>query len=258
MKFKLSFSCAALALLGVQAVQATPVCTTASMAAYIAQGTCAIGNITFSFGSNAYIFAKDDINVSAAQVTVTPVGTGLTPNSGTGFTFTANNSGWTATNPDSSLANAADVNITYTASITLARSFLNSATLAVDPTLVNYFGDTGLLVGEGITDLGTNNNLGGMNIIVVGNTSAESISGGGTALTSSSFFSSRDVLINKDINILALDGPVPAASASLSGLTETLTYGTAPEPGAFVLAGFGLAVLLFRRSLKTVLGLLAN
>ena len=119
MKFKLILLCAVLALLGGQIVQAAPLCTTGTMAAYISQGSCSIGNITFSFGSNAYVAAPDDTAVTSAQVTVTPVGTGLTTNAQTGFTFAASNNGWTATNPDSAGINSADVNITFTASIVL-------------------------------------------------------------------------------------------------------------------------------------------
>ena len=57
MKLKLILICATLALFG-GLVQAAPICTTGTMASYISQGSCSIGNITFSFGSNAYIFAQ--------------------------------------------------------------------------------------------------------------------------------------------------------------------------------------------------------
>jgi len=257
MKFKLILLCAVLALLGGQIVQAAPLCTTGTMAAYISQGSCSIGNITFSFGSNAYIFAPDDTAVTSAQVTVTPVGTGLTTNAQTGFTFAASNNGWTATNPDSAGINSADVNITFTASIVLPAVTLTSTTVTVDPTLVNFAGSTGVLVGEGVTDVATSNSLGSITLAAVGNNDAQSKFLGGTALSGSAFFSSTDVSVNKDINILSLDGPVPASSASLTNLTETFTYGTVPEPGAFLLVGIGLALLLFRRSLKAVLGLFA-
>ena len=257
MKVKLILLCAVLALLGSQIVQAAPLCTTGTMAAYITQGTCSIGNITFSFGSNAYIFAKDDTAVTSAQVTVTPVGTGLTANAQTGFTFASSNNGWTATNPDSSGNNSADVNITFTASIALPAVTLTSTTVTVDPTLVNFAGSTGILVGEGVTDVATSASLGSISLLIAGNNDAQSKSLGGTALSGSASFSSTDVSVNKDINILALDGPVPASSASMTGLTETFTYGTVPEPGAFLLVGIGLALLLFRRSLKAVFGLFA-
>jgi len=256
MKLKLILICATLALFG-GLVQAAPICTTGTMASYISQGSCSIGNITFSFGSNAYIFAPDDISVSAAQVTVTPVGTGLAANSQTGFTFAASNNGWTATNPDVAGTMSADVNITFEASLALPGVMLNSTNVTVNPTLVNFAGSTGLLVGEGITDVATSNNLGSINLSVVGNNDVQSIANGGTALSGTAFFASNDVSVNKDINILALDGPVPAASASMTGLTETFTYGAVPEPGPFMLVGIGLAMFLFRRSLKTVLGLMA-
>lgn len=228
------------------------------MAVYIAQGSCVIGNIMFSFGNNAYIFAPDDVSVTAAQVTVTPVGTGLTPSAGTGFTFSANNSGWTATNPDTSLSNAADVNITFSASMAPAVYALKSTTMAVDPTLVNFAGYTGLLVGEGVMDVSTSNTLGAINLAIVGNTSAQSIANGGTGLSASAFFSSSDIKINKDIDILALDGPIPQASASLTGLTETFTYGAVPEPGPFVLVGIGLALFLSRRSPRPATALVTS
>jgi len=257
MKVKLILLCAVLALLGGQVVQAAPLCTTGTMAAYISQGSCSIGNITFSFGSNAYIFAKDDTAVTAAQVTVTPVGTGLTANAQTGFTFAASNNGWTATNPDSSGQNSADVNITFTASIALPTVKLSSTTVTVDPTLVNFAGSTGILVGEGVTDVATSNSLGAINLSVVGNNDAQSMANGGSKLSGGASFSSADVSVNKDIVILALDGPVPAASATMTNLTETFTYGTVPEPGAFLLVGIGLTLLLSRRSLKAILGLFA-
>ncbi len=254
MKVKLILVCAVSALFGSQVIQAAPLCTTASMATYIAQGACNIGNITFSFGSNAYIFAPDDVNVSAAQVTVTPVGTGLTPNAATGFTFSANNSGWTATNPDTRLTNAADVNITFDASIALAQTTLTSTTVTIDPTLVNFAGNTGLLVGEGIMDVKTSNTVGFINLAIVGNTGAQSIAGGGSALTGTALFSSSDVNINKDVDILALDGPIPQASASLTALTETLTYGTVPEPGALRACRGWPGVALLRRFLMAIVG----
>ena len=76
---------------------------------------------------------------------------------------------------------------------------------------------TGVLVGEGVTDVATSNSLGSITLAAVGNNDAQSKFLGGTALSGSAFFSSTDVSVNKDINILSLDGPVPASCRFLDG-----------------------------------------
>jgi len=220
-------------------ISATPLCKTASMAVYIQQRACQIGNITFSFGTHAYIFAGDDINVGFARIILTPTGTGLA-GVPTGFTFAANNSGWTATNPDARHANEADINITFDASVAVPRAALNTAAAALDPNLVNFSaGDTGILFGEDVIDLASRNTVGAINLTLLGNTSAQSMAAGGSALSASSgTFSSTSIEVNKDVDILALD---PHSSASLTKLTDTVTYGIVPEPVR--LTAFGLLLL---------------
>jgi hypothetical protein len=227
-------------------------CATTTMAALISSGGCTIGDLLFTFGNGAYIFSKDDINVTASQVVVTPTGTGLV-GSQTGFIFTTTNNGWVANNPDvSGNGNSADINVTFDATVIPAGFKINSTTLAIGPVITGEAGSTGMLAGESITDIASSHNFGNINLTIIGNNDAQSIGNGGTALSQTAFGLSSGVNINKDIAILSLDGP--PSSAEVHSLTETFTIVSVPEPGAFVLAGLGIAFVFFRRWRKIFTG----
>jgi hypothetical protein len=70
---------------------ASPACTTNTFA-YYETHACSIGLVSFDFSAaGAYTFTADDYNPAAADVTVTPVGTGLVAGQRVGFSFTNNN-----------------------------------------------------------------------------------------------------------------------------------------------------------------------
>ncbi len=249
---------------------------TQDLAAYAGQ-TCAIGNVVFTFPTIAnglYNFENDPNNpaVPANDVTVAIVGAGTSSNSQVGFMFTANNSGWIATNPDAlgaSIDNEADIGISFDVSVT-APLRLNSTTLSVNPLITyqgcsapliancpNYSGGTYIGAGETAMDNNAppiNNGLGGINLTVAGNSSAESEANGGTALSGVNVFPnfSTSVRVDKDLLLSALDND---NSTQVVSFTETFTYTSLPEPGPFLLAGAGLGLLFLLRRRKVVLGL---
>lgn len=270
--------------------QASPACTTNTFA-YYETHPCSIGIVVFDFSApGAYTFTGDDYNPSAANVTVTPVGTGLTAGMPVGFTFSntgfvatddepfggtptcckagsqANptGTGWVATNPDNSEnGNFADLNLTFSASV---NPLLNPAfKLIATQTVLNLFilspdgGGTYVTMGETATDNGTNTTIGGSQINAYGNTDHQSIANGGSKLSSLASFSTPvyNVGVNKDILITSTFANTTPNSAALNSLTETFTFAAAPEPGSFVLVG--LAALLFGayRWRKALLGISA-
>ena len=256
--------------------QASPACTTNTFA-YYETHPCSIGIVAFDFSAlGAYTFTGDDYNPTAANVTVTPVGTGLIAGMPVGFTFsdtgfvTTNDApfggtpaccktgsagnpsgtGWIATNPDNSgNGNVADLNLTFGASI---NPLLDpTLKLLATQTSLNVFilgpdgGGTYITMGETATDNGNNTTIGGAQINAYGNTDGQSMTNGGSRLSSIASFStaSYNVEVNKDILITSTFANTTPNSAALNGLTETFTFGAVPEPGSFVLVG--LAVLLF-------------
>jgi PEP-CTERM motif len=224
-----------------QAAMAAPLCTSDTMANYT-NTSCMIGNFLFTFGANPYQYAKDDTDVPASAVTVTPYGTG-TANDPTGFTFSAQN--WVATNPDVSGVNTADINVTFDVLLLAPPYFINGTTLALGLAIANETGQSGVLAGENISKNADSSALGGPNLTAVGNSDASSLLLGGTALTGTSAFNATDIHVNKDLKLLALD----SNSVQVSSFLETFTYTSVPEPGPFVLtaAGIGLLALLRRR-----------
>jgi PEP-CTERM motif len=232
-----------------QAAIAAPLCTSGTMASY-ANTSCAIGNFLFTFGANPYLYSPDDTNVPASAVTVTPYGTGAA-NDPTGFTFSAGN--WTATNPDVSGTNTADINITFDV-LLLAPSpyIINGTSLALGLTIANETGQSGVLAGENISDNADSSALGAISLTGVGNTDASSLLLGGTALTGSSSFQAANIHINKDINLVAFD----TNSVQVNSILETFTYTSVPEPGPFVLTAAGIGLLALIRRRKQVLNVL--
>jgi len=237
----------AVAVFGCQSAYASSVCTTATMAAYIAEGSCEIGNILFTFSSSAYSYRPGDTSVPASDVIVTPTGTGDAGDS-TGFTFSTSGASWeTSSNPG-----LADVNITFSiALIDSTNYWLKSTTLSVDPDLQNPDGYVGILAGESVQDL-SKNVLPGINLTIAGNTEVESIGLGGTALSGTSNFLAKGVTVNKDLSLVVADSP---NKVTVDGISEYFTYGSTPEPGPFVLTAAGIGLLLLLRWKKALLGL---
>jgi hypothetical protein len=255
--------------------QASPACTTNTFA-YYETHPCNIGMVSFDFSpAGAYTFTADDYNPGAANVTVTPVGTGLIAGQPVGFTFSNNGfvttndeplggsptcceagsqanpsgTGWIATNPDlSGNGNSADLNLTFNAALASRNPNLK---LLSTQTALNVFiwspdgGGTYITMGETATDRNNNTTIGGAQINAYGNTDSQSIANGGSNLTSSASFSTAttSLQVNKDILITSTFANTTPNSAALNSVTETFIFGNVPEPGSFVLVG--LAVLLF-------------
>jgi hypothetical protein len=219
------------------------------MASYT-NSVCTIGSIQFTFGSNPYIYGKDDIDVPASAVTVTPYGSG-TANDPTGFIFTASN--WTATNPDTSGNHAADINITFNALLMAPPAYkLLRTDLTLGVNIANATGNSYVQAGENVSNNVGGANLGFINLTVAANDNASSLALGGTALSGTSHFQATNVNINKDINLSAND----TNTVTVNSVLETFSYAAVPEPGPFVLTGLGLAFLVFFRRRKQALHIL--
>jgi hypothetical protein len=254
---------------------ASPACTTNTFA-YYETHPCSIGLVNFDFSviGGAYQFTPDDYNPAAADVTVTPVGTGLIAGQQVGFTFGNNNfvvnppagtpgynrntdpfggsptccvagsaanptgTGWVSTNPDVSGNGFADLNITFSVSINAAHMALNSTTTQLGVFI--YSPDGGGTVvqgGETVTDASSKAQIGSLPFYVDHT---------GTPTTSTAFSQPATSLnVNKDISIQAVFANTTPNSAALNSVTETFTFGdtSVPEPGSFVL--IGLTALLF-------------
>lgn len=256
---------------------AAPACTTTNLQYYITH-PCSIGAVDFNFsGPGAYLFTPDDYNPAAANVTVTPVGTGLVATQPVGFTFTANNfvtngnnqnefsgsptccqagsaanplgSGWLATNPDkSNNFNFANLDISFSAAInsTGPTDVLYSSTTSLNVFIYSPHGNSYISSAESITDSNTNLGIGGISLMAKGNTDAQSESfTGGTALSGTHDFSgTTGVSVTKDLLISSSFAANPPQSVALNGLTETFKFydTTVPEPGSLFLVGMTILV----------------
>ena len=239
---------------------ASPACSTNTFA-YYETHPCSIGLVNFDFSAaGAYTFTADDYNPGAADVTVTPVGTGLVAGQQVGFMFVNNNfvvgapggtllynqntdpfggsptccvagsganpsgTGWVATNPDTSgTFSIAELNITFGVSINAPGNALNSTTTQLGVFI--YSPDGG----------GTSVQAGALTVDHTG-----------TPSSSTSFPQpTTSFTVNQDISMKATFANTTPNSAALNSLTETFTFGdtSVPEPGSFLM--IGMAALTF-------------
>lgn len=258
---------------------ASPLCTSLvqTVAGYAGQ-TCSVGNLVFMFPTlpGFYSYDNDAPNptVPAADVNVTIVGTGLVAGSQVGFTFTPDAAGpqWIATNPDATGLPEANIDMSFTASVAAPLS-LNSTTLSIDPT-ITYVGCTPpappgpisgcsnfgygdfIAAGETVVDppLPPNTpDLGSIDLVILGNSSPESLANGGMPLSGTDNFPylANSATVQKDILLAALDAN---SSTEVDSYTETFTYTSLPEPAPFLITGASLGLLFLLRRRKAVLG----
>ncbi len=226
----------ALALLAAGSLSASTLCTSVgpTLDDFLGQ-SCTIGNYLFTFPSTGAYTSS----VPASSVDVTIVGNGLTPSAQTGFVFTSN---WVTSGYS---------NVDFNFDVSIANPYyINSATLSLGVDISDPDGAGDFVVGD--------ETLGGagggqINLTVYGNDSSASEDyAGGTALSGTADVDGQNFALSKDINLAAFDG---SSTTTLNSVTETLTYGTAPEPGPFVLTAGALGLLFVLRRRKHLLHL---
>ena len=217
----------ALALFAAGSLSASTLCTSvgATLNDFIGE-SCSIGNLLFTFPTSGS-YADTNNLVPASSVDVTIVGDG-TPGVQTGFIFTGD---WA-----NSAGSSQDVHFSFSAAVSAPLLYINSATMGLDVEITPGEG----YVGGGETLAGTG---GGTINLVEFSTSDNS---GTASLDGTSFTATKDLAVQS----------FGSGTTELSSITETFTYGDAPEPGPFVLTAGGIALVFLLRRREQLLHLL--
>jgi hypothetical protein len=227
----LAFSLGSIALAG----PVTP-CATDTLSDYISNSAgCSVGNLAFS--GFAYIGVTAFANpIDATDITVTPTDAGGVPE----LTFSAN---WTA----SGLISASESLITFSAT---------SLVGGIDVTSIGL-SDTGAVSGLGTATVAEVDCFGGL---LNPNTPSVACLGGGVGVGANANITGTNLSANalipfasavpevdviKDITLATGVVGSSAVSSVTQDFNLTGTASAVPEPRTMVLAGFGLAALLF-------------
>lgn len=205
-------------------------CVTASMAAYEAQGSCTLGQVTFTFSSGSYVVNTDVNNQfaltfpTAANVTIVPT---LVSNSQVQLSFEA---GWLVL-AGSSSPSAADFSLNYTVKATDGLPKIEDAELNA---AFNTSGHGSVTIGEPLSN--------GQNLSFAQTDNNPPVKN--PANGEVTFTPVASLVATKDVGLLAL----PAGFDDLSIITQDYSVVSTPEPASFAILGVSLAALgLIRR-----------